>query len=299
MSRRKSKRPLNIRQQRFVDEYLITGSGREAAIRAGYSPHSATDIAVYLKKLPHVSQAIHLRRAAAGRRTQVARDRVLMELARVAFSDIGEILDWDKGDDITLRPKLEISPHDRAAIAEIAPRRYGKGPRIKLHNKAHALDALVRLLGGYDKTVPAVPLPDTRKLARDARAILLERLARLKPARDKSADSLNAGAPLGVPAFENSVVMPGPAEGRDPGIHVDAQTEAVDGRVTPGHDGREETSPPSSFSPSPPSSFFPSPLRGEGQGGGESAEPVLMSTSSPAPPSPGRTFPPGFALPPK
>ncbi|MDE1967834.1 MAG: terminase small subunit [Alphaproteobacteria bacterium] len=261
MSRRKHKRPLNIRQQRFVDEYLITGSGREAAIRAGYSPHSATDIAVYLRKLPHVAQAIHLRRAAAGRRTQVARDRVLMELARVAFSDIGEILDWESGDDITLRPKVEISPHDRAAIAEIAPRRYGKGPRIKLHNKAHALDAIARHLGLFDKQVLAVPPPDARRPGRDARTILLERLKRLARAPDQDTASLDAGAPLGIPVFENSVVMPG-------------------------HDVTNEFSPAASPPP------VPSPSRGEGQGGGEARHHA-------EPPSPDRTFPPGFPLPPK
>ena len=210
MSRRKHKRPLNIRQQRFVEEYLITGSGREAAIRAGYSAHSAKDIAVYLKKLPHVSQAIHLRRAAAGRRTQVARDRVLMELARVAFSDIGEVLDWTSGDDITLRPRLEISPHQRAAIAEIAPRRYGKGPRIKLHNKAQALDALVRLLGINDKTMPAVDparmlkerQANSEKIMRRINEIVEERIAeRCKAGKLIVVESsLNAGTPLGVPA---------------------------------------------------------------------------------------------------
>lgn len=242
MSRRKHKRPLNIRQQRFVDEYLITGSGREAAIRAGYSPHSATDIAVYLRKLPHVAKAIHLRRAAAGRRTQVARDRVLMELARVAFSDIGEILDWESGDDITLRPKVEISPHDRAAIAEIAPRRYGKGPRIKLHNKARALEALARHLGVYDKIMPAEPLPDPRKNGRDTRAILLERLRRLanegekkKATAEHAAASLNAGAPLDQPSFavaDSSDRSPPPqpspleGEGREGGVASSPVTRA-------------------------------------------------------------------------
>ena len=262
MSRRKSKRPLNIRQQRFVDEYLITGSGREAALRAGYSPHSAKDIAVYLRKLPHVAQAIHLRRAAAGRRTQVARDRVLMELARVAFSDIGEVLDWTNGDDITLRPKVEISPHDRAAIAEIAPRRYGKGPRIKLHSKSRALDALVRILGVNDKTMPAVDpaqmmkqrLANREKIMRRINQIVEERIAE----RCKAGTLIvvepgpNAGAP---PAFEDSAVMPGRSAGHP-------RLQDVDGRDTPGHDTESNSAPqPSTFSSSPPE-------RGRGQGEG-------------------------------
>ena len=36
---------LGARQQRFVDEYLIDLNGTQAAIRAGYSPNTANEIA--------------------------------------------------------------------------------------------------------------------------------------------------------------------------------------------------------------------------------------------------------------
>ena len=203
------KRPLSTRQQKFVEQYLITGVASQAAIRAGYSPASAWSAGSRLKRDRRVANAIRVGRANEARRAQIGHERVLMELARVAFSDIGEVLDWTGGDDITLRPKIEISPHDRAAIAEIAPRRYGKGPRIKLHNKTHALDVLVRLLGGYDKLVPAVDPEEARRKGRDARTILVERLKRLARESDKNIDSLNAGAPLGLP----STLSPSSAEG--------------------------------------------------------------------------------------
>lgn len=181
----------------------------QAAIRAGYSPASAWSAGSRLRRNPKVAYAIRVGRANEARRAQIGHERVLLELARVAFSDIGEVLDWTSGDDITLRPRLEISPHQRAAIAELAPRRMGKGPRIKLHNKTHALDTLVRLLGGYDKLVPAAP-PNAQKPGRDARTILLERLKRLV---DKSADSLNAGAPLDVPSTLAPLAGRGQGEG--------------------------------------------------------------------------------------
>ncbi len=103
-NRRNPKRPLNVRQQKFVEQYMITGVSREAAIRAGYSPAGVGKTAWRLKHLPNVAEAIRLGRSGEARRAQVGRDRVLMELARVAFSDIGEVLDWSSGDDITLRP---------------------------------------------------------------------------------------------------------------------------------------------------------------------------------------------------
>lgn len=139
------KRPLSTRQQKFVEHYLITGVASQAAIRAGYSAASAWSAGSRLKRDRRVANAIRIGRANEARRAQIGHERILLELARVAFSDIGEVLDWTSGDDVTLRPKTKISPHHRAAIAEIAPQRMGKGPRIKLHSKAQALDALVRL----------------------------------------------------------------------------------------------------------------------------------------------------------
>ena len=173
------KRPLSPRQQKFVEQYLITGVARQAALRAGYSPGNAGSAAWRLKRLPNVAKAIRLGRANEARRAQVERERVLLELARVAFSDIGEVLDWTGGDDIALRPKAEISPHHRAAIAEIAPRRYGKSPRVKLHNKAHALDAIARHLGLFDNQPPTIDLQAQRRadLPRGARADVSRRAA--------------------------------------------------------------------------------------------------------------------------
>ena len=208
------KRPLNTRQQKFVEHYLITGMVSEAAIRAGYSPASAWSAGSRLKRNPKVAYAIRVGRANEARRAQIAHERVLLELARIAFSDIGEVLDWTGGDDITLRPRREISPHQRAAIAEITPGRMGKGPRIKLHNKARALDTLARHLGLFEKQSPVIDMAARQRDMRDARTILLERLARLKRPdesgrkeqedKERAAASLNTGAPLGIPPDSSS-----------------------------------------------------------------------------------------------
>jgi len=203
------KRPLSPRQQRFVEQYLITGIGRQAAIRAGYAPGGAASMAWRLKRMPNVAKAIRIGRSSEARRAQVGRDRVLLELVRVAFCDIGEVLDWTGGDDITLRLKDQISPHHRAAISELAPRRYGKGPRIKFHNKAQALEAIARHLGLFDKQPPIIDMAAQQRDRRDARTILVERLKRLA----RAADSANAGAPLGIPAESSSPRDSGEREG--------------------------------------------------------------------------------------
>ena len=253
------KRPLSPRQQKFVEQFLITGIGRQAALRAGYSPGNAGSAAWRLKRHPNVAKAIRIGRSSEARRAQVERDRVLLELVRVAFSDIGEVLDWTSGDDITLRPKDQISPHHRAAIAELAPRRYGKGPRIKFHNKAQALEAIARHLGLFDKQPPVIDMTARRRDDRDARTILLERLRRLKRP-DIAADSLAAGAPLAIPTWETPSPSVAPAQAEAQGPKV--ATSAVDSRLR-GNDEDEQGASSSSPSPASPPPI-PSPTRAEG-----------------------------------
>ena len=200
------KRPLNTRQQKFVEHYLITGVASQAAIRAGYSPASAWSAASRLKRDRRVANAIRIGRANEARRAQISHERVLTELARVAFSDIGEILDWTSDEDITLRPRLEISPHDRAAIAELAPRRYGKGPRIKLHSKTHALDTLARLLGVNDSLVPPIDPAQMLKERQANREKIMRRINQI--VEERIAERCKAGQLIVVASTDNPSPAP-------------------------------------------------------------------------------------------
>jgi phage terminase small subunit len=149
MSNRKE-RALTLRQQLFVEQYLILGNGREAAIRAGYSPQSAATLAVNLKHLPHVAEAIRRGRADSARSAAIDRDRVLEELARTAFSDMGRIAEWGP-EGIVLKSNAEIAPEDRAAISELAVAPGAGAARIRLHNKQRALDSIARQPGFYGR----------------------------------------------------------------------------------------------------------------------------------------------------
>src|SRR5665213_2150746 len=91
-------------------------------------------------------------------RAQQAKDaridaaRVLAELGRIAFSDIGRIAEWDS-DGVALKSNAEIAEADRASIAELAASAGDKSrsARIRLHNKQRALDGIARLLGLYGR----------------------------------------------------------------------------------------------------------------------------------------------------
>ncbi len=143
---------MNPRQRRFVAEYLVLGVGKTAAIRAGYSARSAHVTASRLLAKPHVAAAVKDGWADQEQRTGVTADRVLLELARIAFSDTRRVADWDT-DRLTLKPAHAIAADDRAAMVgvSVAGKRVRR-VRVWLHDKHRALDALARHFNLYGPT---------------------------------------------------------------------------------------------------------------------------------------------------
>lgn len=155
---RVSKR-LTDRQRRFVEEYLVDLKAGAAAIRAGYSEKSAETMGARLRGLSHVRAAIEEAMARRSRRLRITQDRVVTELARIAFADIRDFVDWDKSA-VTLRPACDLGPDQTACVAEIVENP-GKGLRIKLHSKPQALAALARHLGAVVKPAADTAQPRT------------------------------------------------------------------------------------------------------------------------------------------
>ena len=103
-------RPLNSRQSRFVDEYLRSGSAREAAEWAGYRWTAARQAAHELMKRPNVRAAIEA--GIAARDNPLTRASVLLEISRVAFANIADYVQLRNG-----QPSLDLAriTHARAA----------------------------------------------------------------------------------------------------------------------------------------------------------------------------------------
>lgn len=87
---------LTPKQQAFVDEYLIDLNATQAALRAGYSERTAYSQGQRLLKHVEVQQAIQQAQQERKQRTQVDADRVLLELSRIAFSDVMEHYEADE-----------------------------------------------------------------------------------------------------------------------------------------------------------------------------------------------------------
>ena len=71
---------LTKRQQRFVDEYLIDLNATQAAIRAGYAPGSARQIAYHLLARDNIKKAVSMAMSKQQARTKLTADEVIEDL---------------------------------------------------------------------------------------------------------------------------------------------------------------------------------------------------------------------------
>lgn len=150
-------------QDRFVDEWLIDFNGTQAAIRAGYSERSARSIAGRLLTKDNIQAEISRRQKDLQRRTEVTQDRVVKELARIAFANIADYLHVetqtrtkDDGTEVTYQTVMfnetqELSADQRAALAVV--KQSVNGFELKLHDKIKALELLGRHIGMFNDKI--------------------------------------------------------------------------------------------------------------------------------------------------
>src|SRR4051812_28025396 len=82
---------LTPKQRRFVEEYLLDLCATRAAARAGYSRASAAAIGAENLIKPEIRRAIDAAMAERSVRTGISADRVLREMAAIAFSDARDV----------------------------------------------------------------------------------------------------------------------------------------------------------------------------------------------------------------
>lgn len=145
---------LTPKQKLFIEEYLIDLNATQAAIRAGYSPRNADKIGSELLGKTRVSDEIKKAMAERSRRTGINQDRVLMELAKIAFVNPAEVVNFDEA---TIRENAV--PDDLAAVASVKVKRFptkdGEGieREIKFYDKNKALEMSGRHLGMFKDRV--------------------------------------------------------------------------------------------------------------------------------------------------
>ena len=86
---------MNRRQQRFVLEFLQDANPAQAALRAGYARGGLYALVYRLLRRPDIRAALEREMAARSARTGISAERVIDELMRIAFAEIGALVEWD------------------------------------------------------------------------------------------------------------------------------------------------------------------------------------------------------------
>lgn len=141
---------LTPRQQRFVAEYLKDLNATKAAARAGFSKRTANQQGSRLLANVGVSEAIRKGLERRREKATVTADRVVEELAVIAFSDLGEAARWGPTG-VKLLDSKTLEERVRRAIESVGETGSGKARRmtIKQHSKTKALELLGRHLGMF------------------------------------------------------------------------------------------------------------------------------------------------------
>lgn len=148
----------NHRHEIFIREYLRDRNATQAAIRAGYSARSAHSQGHDLLKRPDVQERLRELTGEVLDKLDVSVDRILRELAAIAFADARDIFDSSGA----LLPIHQLPAHVAATIASIEceVRTEGRGD--------DAVPVQLRKIRRWDKLAALKMLAEYRQMLRPA-----------------------------------------------------------------------------------------------------------------------------------
>lgn len=147
---------LTPKKARFVAEYLVDLNATQAAIRAGYSAKTANEQGARLLTNVSVRSALTEAQQARAARTEITQDRVLKEIARVAFGDPRDVMTWGP-EGVVLKDSSSLTEDQAMQVAEVSETTSSSGGSLKLkkHDKVKALELLGRHLGMFTDKIEA------------------------------------------------------------------------------------------------------------------------------------------------
>lgn len=157
---------LTPKQQRFVEEYLIDLNASAALKRAGYKSKNPDVDGHQLLVKPSIQKAVQEAMDARSKRTEITADKVLQELAHIAFDDIKNYLsfrtevvegDYDINGEPTkeYRQIIEMRNSDDIDTRNVSEVSFSPkdGFKFKLYDKQKALVDLGRHLKLFTEKV--------------------------------------------------------------------------------------------------------------------------------------------------
>jgi len=136
---------LNIRQQAFADEYIITGNATQSAIKAGYSEKTAEQQASRLLRNVKVKNYIRVRVDEIQNEKILTQTEILIMLSEIARGEIPEFKEviTKKGEFVTNpnseEGKKQLVYNESVELIPIPPKTSDKNKALELLGKKYAL----------------------------------------------------------------------------------------------------------------------------------------------------------------
>jgi phage terminase small subunit len=135
---------LSHKEKCFAEHYLSTFNATDAATKAGYSDRTARQIGYENLTKPYIQNYIREKSEDKLARLGITQEKVLAELAAIAFSKVTDFLN----DDWTLKPINEIP---KSKLGAINFQKKKKGLMVKTYDKVKALKILWELVKDESK----------------------------------------------------------------------------------------------------------------------------------------------------
>lgn len=217
----------------FVREYLIDMSATKAYIRAGYAPEDAPSNAYRLLARPDIRKRIAEGKRATFERLGITHDRILVQLARLGFTDARGLYDPDTGalrhpndwpDDIAACVE-QVETVTRSIPVPGKPAKVEYITKVKLTNKRASLELIGKHLKMFVDRVDLTTngeslharMTDLEAAARLKRLLTLAAERKLKGIRPPSDDDEGDKKGSGKVAGGVEIVDPRASSGPDSG----------------------------------------------------------------------------------
>ena len=115
---------ITLKQQRFADEYIITGNATQAAIKAGYSQKYANTNANKLLQNTTIKKHIDERLAQLESEKIASQQEVLSYLSSVMRGEMTEQTLKSVGESGQVIAEIDVGAKDRIKAAELLGKRY-------------------------------------------------------------------------------------------------------------------------------------------------------------------------------
>jgi phage terminase small subunit len=142
--------------KRFADKYFETLNASLSAEYAGFAADSSKQEGWRLLQRDDVQEYISRLQTLLAEKTGISQQKVLQEIAKIAFSDIRKYYQ----DDNNLKPICDLDDNEAAALASVKSYEetmpgtdiiVGFNKEIKMYDKLAGLEKLARHLGLYEK----------------------------------------------------------------------------------------------------------------------------------------------------